>query len=408
MPTNDVAVVGGGPAGSTCAWKLRQAGLDVVVIDRATFPRDKVCAGWITPQVIEDLELDVDHYRVGRRFQPFTGFRVGVIGKDYETPALYDRNISFGIRRCEFDHYLLERSGAELRLGEPVENLRYDAGVWTINDTVRAALLIGAGGHFCPVAKMLNGTPRVPHLVAAQEGEFPIDAHDAETLAVAPEHPELFFSRDLKGYGWCVRKQDYLNIGFGHLSDRGVREASAEFAAFLQARGRIPAQMTWRWKGHAYLLSDPPHRRVVDDGLLLVGDAAGLAYSQSGEGIRPAIESGLIAAETIIAADGRSSRAALEPYHDRLRTRFGGSGSSTGLAQLIPSRLTTALGLRLLGSPWFVRQFVIERWFLHAHEPAMTFPGTTIKRAWSESEIPPEQMPTPTRTSTAVSRHRSA
>ena len=65
MESCDVLVVGGGPAGSSCAWKLRQAGVDVVVMDRAVFPRDKICAGWITPQVIDDLALDVDHYRRG-------------------------------------------------------------------------------------------------------------------------------------------------------------------------------------------------------------------------------------------------------------------------------------------------------------------------------------------------------
>ena len=81
MVTCDVVIVGGGPAGSACAWKLRQAGLDVVVIDSANFPRDKVCAGWITPQVIDDLRLDVDDYRAGRTFQPITGFRVGLIGR---------------------------------------------------------------------------------------------------------------------------------------------------------------------------------------------------------------------------------------------------------------------------------------------------------------------------------------
>jgi flavin-dependent dehydrogenase len=59
METCDVLIAGGGPAGSTCAWRLQQAGLDVVVMDRATFPRDKVCAGWITPQVLADVGLDV-------------------------------------------------------------------------------------------------------------------------------------------------------------------------------------------------------------------------------------------------------------------------------------------------------------------------------------------------------------
>ena len=80
MDTCDVLVVGGGPAGSSCARRLGEAGLDVVVMDRARFPRDKVCAGWITPQVIDALHLDCDDYRDGRTLQPITGFRTGLIG----------------------------------------------------------------------------------------------------------------------------------------------------------------------------------------------------------------------------------------------------------------------------------------------------------------------------------------
>ena len=66
MLTTDVIIVGGGPAGSTCAWKLRDAGLDVVVVDKAAFPRDKVCAGWLTRQVVSELELDPGDYEIGR------------------------------------------------------------------------------------------------------------------------------------------------------------------------------------------------------------------------------------------------------------------------------------------------------------------------------------------------------
>ena len=89
MVTCDALIVGGGPAGSTCAWQLRQAGLDVTVIDAATFPRDKVCAGWITPQVVTALRLDTQAYALRRTFQPITGFRVGVIGGSRETAASY-------------------------------------------------------------------------------------------------------------------------------------------------------------------------------------------------------------------------------------------------------------------------------------------------------------------------------
>jgi flavin-dependent dehydrogenase len=62
MQTADAIVVGGGPAGSTCAWKLCEAGFDVLVLDRAAFPRTKLCAGWVTPEAMQDLELDPGDY----------------------------------------------------------------------------------------------------------------------------------------------------------------------------------------------------------------------------------------------------------------------------------------------------------------------------------------------------------
>src|SRR5262249_15121707 len=135
---------------------LRQAGADVVVLDKASFPRDKVCAGWITPQVVTDLELNLDEYSHGRTLQAIRGFRSGVIGRLADVTTTYDHAVSYGIRRCEFDHYLLVRSGARLELGEGVDEIRRDRTGWIVNRRIRAGMLVGAGGHFCPVARMLN------------------------------------------------------------------------------------------------------------------------------------------------------------------------------------------------------------------------------------------------------------
>jgi geranylgeranyl reductase family protein len=373
MDACDVLIAGGGPAGSACAWKLRQAGLDVVVVDGATFPRDKVCAGWITPQVVDDLALDVSEYRQGRTFQPITGFRTGIIGRARDLETTYTRAVSFGIRRCEFDHYLLQRSGARLCLGTRITSVREEDGDWVVNDHLRAPMLVGAGGHFCPVARALNGTLDGAPLVVAQEAEFAIPPADAPYFTTAPETPELYFSRDLKGYGWCFRKQDYINIGFGRLDSNQLPRASAEFVDFLKAAGKIPRDASWRWRGHAYLLSTPPRRRIVDRGVILAGDAAGLAYPQSGEGIRPAVESGLLAAETIVAASRRYTRDRLEPYEARLRARFGDQPLilTRLIARTIPSSLTSSLAARLFDSPAFVRHVLLDRWFLHANEPAL-------------------------------------
>jgi len=368
----DAVIVGGGPAGSACARALRLAGLDVLVLDAAVFPRDKVCAGWITPQVVTSLELDVEEYRRVRTFQPISGFHVGLIDGGAGTETQYGREVSFGIRRCEFDHYLLQRSGARVEAGTPVTSLRRDGDHWIVNGRIRTPLLVGAGGHFCPVARHVNaesGKAAGAPVVVAQEAEFRVDT--AASGSVQGEAPELYFCRDFKGYGWCFRKGEYLNVGLGRLDRRSLPRATAEFLGFLTATGRIPRDVLPRWRGHAYAVYETPHRRVVDSGVMLIGDAAALAYAQSGEGIRPAIESGLMAAAVAVRANGDYSVAQLEPYADRLRARFGAGSVSTALSKAVPDGLGAAVGRRLLSAPAFVRHVVLDRWFLHRHQPAM-------------------------------------
>jgi geranylgeranyl reductase family protein len=371
METCDVLIVGGGPAGSTCAWQLRQAGLDVMVADAATFPRDKVCAGWITPPVVAELRLDTEAYRQGRTFQPFTGFRVGLIGGHHETAVAYDRPASFGIRRYEFDHYLLQRAGARLALGAPITSILRERGQWIVNDALRAPMLIGAGGSGCPVARLLNGVMHGRPVVVAREAESRIDAADRDSLAIDADVPELFFCRDLQGYGWCVRKGEYLNVGLGRLDPRSLPAATALFVAFLEARKKIPSGFSWRWRGHAYAVNAAPRRRIVDAGVLLAGDAAGVADPQSGEGIRQAVESGLLAAQTIVEARGHFSRDRLEPYAAYLEARCAGSALSGALARIMPDRVKTVVAGRLLEVPTFVKRVVLDQWFLHRHRLAL-------------------------------------
>ncbi len=87
MDSCDVLIVGGGPAGSTLAWKLVKRGLDVVILDKHTFPRDKVCAGWITPATLELLQIDAEEYARGRVLQQFSGFRTSMIGGPRYSPG---------------------------------------------------------------------------------------------------------------------------------------------------------------------------------------------------------------------------------------------------------------------------------------------------------------------------------
>ncbi|MGA7750488.1 MAG: NAD(P)/FAD-dependent oxidoreductase [Gallionella sp.] len=368
MEACDILIVGGGPAGSSCAWKLRRHGLDVMVMDKANFPRDKVCAGWITPAVIQALQLDTEDYASQHVLQPITAFRTGLIdGKEVETR--YPNTISYGIRRCELDDYLLRRSGARLRLGQPVKSLQRSGKWWVVNDAISTSLVIGAGGHFCPVARFMGAKLGADEpAIAAKEIEFEMNKLQGHECQVRGDTPELYFCRDLKGYGWCFRKGDFLNIGLGREDNHLLTEHLKHFCDFLKQRGRIPRDMPDHFHGHAYLLYGHSVRKQVDDGMLLTGDAAGLAYPQSGEGIRPAVESGLMAAATVMEAKRDYRRQQLLPYANRLVARFGHEASSVSAG---PAFLRNLLAEKLLGNKWFTRHVVLDRWFLHTHQAAL-------------------------------------
>jgi menaquinone-9 beta-reductase len=371
MISCDVAILGGGPAGSTCARRLVQAGVNVLVVDRRTFPRDKVCAGWVTPPVLECLGVDPAEYSVGRVCQPIEGFLTGLIGGE-EVVTQYGQPVSYGIRRFEFDHYLLERSGAALRLDENVRSIERRDGRWVINESIETPLLIGAGGHFCPVARRLgNREGEELSVVTAQEIEFEIPEAQRAACRVDPRVPELFFCNDLAGYGWCFRKGNWLNIGLGRVNSSRVAEDVAAFVEFLRQRGRLGCDVPERMHGHAYRLWERERPKLVDDGVLLIGDSAGLAYPQSGEGIRPAVESGLLAAETILAAKGDFSLPGLDGYREKIESRFGPPRNRAAAAWL-PAGWLHFAARKLMASRWFTRRYVLDQWFLHAAEAPLT------------------------------------
>jgi menaquinone-9 beta-reductase len=371
MDACECLIVGGGPAGAACAGALVRGGLETAILDKQKFPRDKVCGGWITPQVIEELEIDLVDYSRHRILQPITGFRVGCMG-DRVSETHYPEPVSYGIRRFEWDDYLVRRSGARLFEGVPFGSLQRSGDCWIVNGEIKARILIGAGGHFCPVARHLNPGLAGEVVVAAQEAEFQMTGPEQQSCAVQGETPELYFCRDLRGYGWCFRKGDVLNVGLGRLHSHHLGKHVAEFLAFLRKTERLGFHLTRKLLGHAYLLYGKTERNLIGDGMLLIGDAAGLAYSPSGEGIRPAIESGLLAAQIVLQSEGTYIPQSLEKYRHLLAQRFGNQQDwSTRVASKLPPRLMSSLGRLLFTTPWFSRRVVLDHWFLHAGELAL-------------------------------------
>ena len=378
MDACDVVIVGGGPAGSSCAWALRHSGLDVVVIDRAAFPRNKLCAGWITPLVLDELEFSPEDYPPGLTIQPITGFRLSAIGG----PQVEVRSksvVSYGIRRCEFDEFLLRRSGARIREGVALTSIERKDGGWLINGELRARMLVGAGGHFCPVGRYL-GNKGSPAPVLAQEVEFQMEPSQASASRVEGEIPELFFCRDMLGYGWAFRKGNFLNVGLGRTDSHEISRHVKEFVACLgETRGvETPVSSI---AGHAYGLFGHSKRKILEDGVLLIGDAAGLAYPESGEGIRPGIESGLIAAHAILAAEGNYCEKNLSLYRELLNARLHCErGRLAALTQHLPRTLKEFAGRQLLRNRSFCQNVVVNQWFLRVTEQRLAFGPQPVRR----------------------------
>lgn len=370
MEYYDLIIVGAGPSGSTLASALRNSGKRILILDKQTFPRDKTCAGWVTPAVMDSLNVDLEDYASSRTLQPISQFRIGMMGQT-AVENNHGEVVSYGIRRCEFDAYLLERVDSPKHLGTAVKSIERDGGNWIVNGTWQAPLIVGAGGHFCPVAKQLGEGPGSHEtVVAAKEVEFEMTPEQAQRCEARGDTPELWFCKDLKGYAWVFRKGDFLNIGLGREDNHKLTEHLNAFVNEMKAARRIPDDLPGRFKGHAYLLYDHAERPLVDDGLMLIGDAAGLAYTQSGEGIRPAIESALMAADLIWDLEDFSAQS-LQPYGEAIARRFGNRSEKQNGGIQVPDWVKMPLASTLMRSHWFTRKVVTEKWFLHQEVPPL-------------------------------------
>ena len=315
MIHSDVIIVGGGPAGSTCAWRLRrqQQGVECIVLDKQAFPRPKLCAGWITPEVLSDLELTAAEYPY--RLTQFRQLRVYLGREGFTVNA-----DQYAIRRVEFDDWLLQRAGVGVHAHE-VKQIRRDGARYLLDDLYSCDYLVGAGGTYCPVYRALF-KPRNPRLlkrcVVTLEQEFPYAVQDGDCRL-------WFFQNRLPGYAWYVPKgDDCVNVGIGGFVDilKGRHATITQhwqwFVQELERRSLVkdyplnPGGYTYYVRGR--------RDHVQQDRALLIGDAAGLATRELGEGIGPSVKSGILAAEAIISGKALSVRSIKKHSLLNLRT----------------------------------------------------------------------------------------
>ena len=293
MLHSDVLIIGGGPAGSACARRLKQAQVHVILLDKAEFPRFKPCAGWVTPQVLKSVGMTPDSYPHG--LTEFTSFEVWINKLHFKLPTH-----QYSIRRYEFDHWLLELAGPEFH-NHTVHTIRLENGEYIVDEEFSAPYLVGAGGTHCPVYQTFfsQGNPkRQDALIVAQEEEFQYDLQDTRCRL-------WFFENKLPGYAWYVPKKDgYVNVGVGGATEQLKRNSDTLknhwnfLVNRLEESGLIRGH-AYKPAGHSYYLRQNL-AEIRSGNAFLVGDALGLATLDMGEGIGPAIQSGQLAAEAIL------------------------------------------------------------------------------------------------------------
>ena len=332
----------------------------MAIVDRAEFPRVKLCGGWVSAPIWDALALAAREYTGG--LWEWNSCHVSYSGEARTIPCH-----GWFIRRFELDDFLLRRSGADLHLGTAVHDIVRDGdGLWSVGG-LRARHLVGAGGTNCPVARMV-APPRPSGPVGVQEHEFAADrAAIARTRAGRDGEPELLLHDDLRGYSWNVPKTDWLNVGSGTVEPHEVRAAWQKARAHFTAAGHVPPESAAEleaMKGHTYYLFDPTHLegavrpppagQTSAGAVLLCGDSLGLAQPLTAEGILPAVLSGRLAAEAILAGAPESyptrlgAHPVLEDYRRVYRLReaaaaFAGR-SSEGKAEDKTAAKTTETG----------------------------------------------------------------
>jgi menaquinone-9 beta-reductase len=352
--TADVIVVGAGPAGSAAAFYLASAGLDVLVLEKSRFPREKVCGDGLTPRAVKALTAMGVPLDESGGWLRNKGLRIigggGRIELDWPELSSYP---GFGLvrSRLDFDEILArhaEKAGARVLQGVNVTGPVRDG---------RTARVIGVTAHETSNGEKTERTFRGRAVVAADGNSSRLSValglrkRDDRPLGVAvrsyytsPRHDDDYLEawldlwdgdKLLPGYGWIFGMGDGTsNVGLGLLNTSDAfgnidyRVLLRRWLAGMPAEwGLSEENRTAPVRGAALPMgfNRTPH---FADGVLLAGDSGGMVNPFNGEGIAYALEAGEIAARTIVQALARPTEAAtdavLRTYPTALKDAWGG------------------------------------------------------------------------------------
>jgi geranylgeranyl reductase family protein len=359
----DALVIGGGPGGSATAFHLAQGGARVCLLEKQTFPRDKVCGDGLTPRAVRAL----DHMGLRQEYQGWShsaGLKVHGGGHVIELPwpELEDFP-SFGLARPRTDlDQLLARTavkaGAELweatEAVEPLVERGLVRGAVVRREgedpfDLRAQVVVAADGASSRFAQALGLRRDEQRPIGVAIRQYFRSGRDSDPWI--DSYLELRRGDDLlPGYGWVFPLADgTVNVGVGllntsaHFRNINYRQLLKEWVPTVGPEwGFGPGDAAAKPRSHPLPMGanrHPPLHR----GVLLVGDAAGLVNPFNGEGIDYALESGELAAQAALATLESGDRARLLAYRSAVEQRFG---SYFAVGRLF---------VRLIGDPRFMK-----------------------------------------------------
>jgi geranylgeranyl reductase family protein len=284
-----VLIVGGGPAGAGAAATLARAGVDCFLIDKATFPREKLCGGLVTGRCLTLIKnvfgLEYDPEILG------SSSDINLMLNGETLSRITDFTTMHFTMRHDFDHWLLNRAielGAKTRLGVGITGIGENAVTLTDGTTITFDILIGCDGVNSSVAKYLFGQSFNPKTIGfGLEVEAPLTKNQSV---------EIDFNGAAWGYAWAFPKHNSVTIGVGGIHAKNP-DLKQRLSDFLIAHDIDPS--TVKVKGQYIPFGD--YRRAPGRGHIIVcGDAAGLVDPITGEGIGYAIQSGACAARAVM------------------------------------------------------------------------------------------------------------
>lgn len=326
----DIAIVGGGPAGTASAYHAAKLGLKTILFEKSAYPRPKPCGGALSARcipllgehAINSINCDTEEFRLfSPSYKSFTA-----------------RNLpGHFVRREEFDEAMAkdaQAAGTEVLDNRRVKTvLPLPSGEYEITTTVKeetfiARYVILSTGF---QKKALIRSPVIPetfekdYLAMTVVSETPIDNKILEGVGFSEKILGIFFGAVPNGYGWYFVKDGYVNIGIGAtavlLEDVGALNEYNRFVAVLRKKGFLPKDLELA-KGRAFPL---PFKRTVKQSVhgnvLLVGDSAGFVSPLTGEGLYYAIKGGQLAAEAIF--QNKEEGLPLSSYQENWQKAFG-------------------------------------------------------------------------------------